>query len=68
MTSFVALYRGSTVGSAELVAVSTAPELVRELAAHMLAEPEEPESDSALHELEHGRRRALRLIRDEASE
>ena len=68
MTSFVALYRGPTVGSAELVAVSTAPELVRELAAQMLIEPEGPEANGALHELERGRRRALRLIHDQASE
>ena len=68
MTSFVALYRGPTVGGAELVAVSAAPELVRELAAHMLTEPGGPEADAALHELECGRRRALRLIRDQASE
>ena len=30
MTSFVALYRGDTVSSARIVAVSTDPELVRD--------------------------------------
>ena len=64
--SFVALYRGSTVSSAELVAICTDPKVVRGLADKMLAEAEEPEPDAALQELERGRRRALRLVKDEA--
>jgi hypothetical protein len=41
--------------------------MVRELADKMLAEAEEPERDAALRELERGRRRALRLVKDEAA-
>jgi len=65
-TSFVALYRGPTVSSAELVAVCTDPALVRELAEKMLAEPEEPEPDAVLEELKRGRKWALRVVKDEA--
>ena len=65
-TSFVALYRGPTVSSAELVAVCTDSGLVREFSEKMLAEPERPEPDAVLYEVEHGRRRALELVRDEA--
>jgi hypothetical protein len=62
----VALYRGPTVSSAELVAICTDSDLVREFSRKMLAEPEHPEPDGVLYELEHGRRRALEQIRDEA--
>ncbi len=54
------------MASAELVAVCTDSELVRDFAARMLAEPDEPEPDTALRELERGRRRALKVVRDEA--
>lgn len=66
-TSFLALYRGESVSAAKLLALTVEPELVRDFAARMLqddAEGQEP--DSVLRELEHGRRRALRLV--EASE
>ncbi len=64
--TFVALYRGPTVSSAELVAVCTDLKVVRELADKMLAEAEEPEPDAALEELKRGRRQALQLVKDEA--
>jgi len=67
-TSFLALYRGESVGGAKLLALTAEPEIVRDFAGRLLAGPEEPESDTALHELEHGRRRALQLVHDEASE
>ena len=66
MESFIVLYRGNTVGTAKLVAATADPELVCEFAERMLAEPEEPEADTVLRELNSGRRRALRLMQGEA--
>jgi hypothetical protein len=66
-TSFLALYRGETVGSAKVVAVSAAPELVRDFAERMLAEKAR-ETDTVQCELESGRRRALQRVKGEASE
>ena len=68
MTSFVALYRGESVGAAKLIAVSAEPQLVRDLAARILAESEDEEPDAALRELERGKRRALQLVKSEAGE
>ncbi len=65
MTSFVALHRGESIAAANLVAVSAEPELVRDLAARMLAEPEGEEPDAVLRELGGGRRRALELVKGE---
>ncbi len=66
MASFVALYRGETVGAARMVAVSADPDLVHDFASRMLAKPLEDNTDAVLKEIEHGRRRALRLVRSEA--
>jgi hypothetical protein len=66
LTSFVALYRGDTVSAAKIVAVSAEPDLVRDFATRMLAEPRDEEPDAVLQELEHGRRRVLRLVKSEA--
>jgi hypothetical protein len=63
LTSFVALYRGQTVGAAKMVAISAEPDLVRDFAARMLAKPPEDEPDAILQELEQGRRRALELVK-----
>jgi hypothetical protein len=68
LTSFVALYRGETIAAARLVAVSAEPALVRDLAKRILAEPENEEPDAVLQQLERGRRRALQLVKTEASE
>lgn len=65
MTAFLALYEGATVSSARLVAVESSPELVREFTRQMLDAPEETDPDPVARELEHGRRRALAVIRDE---
>jgi len=67
-TSFLALYRGESVSGAKLLALTAEPEIVRDFASRLLAGPEESQSDNVLHELEHGRRRALQLVHDEASE
>ena len=66
MASFLALYRGETIGSARLVAATTDTEIVRDFAERMLSQPEEQEADTVLRELELGRRRALGLVRDDA--
>ena len=60
-TTFLALYRGESVSAAKLIALTAQPALVRELAARMLAEPED-ETDPVTAELERGRRRALQVI------
>jgi hypothetical protein len=70
MATFVAVYRGRTIGEAEIISVSADPQLVALVTAQMLdAEPnrasEEP--DPALTALRQGRRRALHLIREEAA-
>jgi hypothetical protein len=68
LASFVALYHGDTISSAALVATTADPELVRDLAERMLSIPEGEEPDAVLRELEIGRRRALRLVWNEANE
>jgi hypothetical protein len=68
LASFIALYRGDTIGSARLVAATTDSEIVREFAERMLSKPEEQEPDAILRELELGRRRALHLVKRESSE
>jgi hypothetical protein len=65
MASFLALYRGETIGAAKLVAATADPELVRDFADRLLTDPDEQEQDFVLQELENGRRRALRLVRNE---
>jgi hypothetical protein len=63
LTSFVALYRGETVGAAKMIAISAEPDLVRDLAARMLAKPPEDQPDMVIRELEQGRRRTLELVK-----
>jgi hypothetical protein len=66
-TSFLALYRGESVSTAKLVALIADPELVRDFARRLLQEPQDQQPDVVVQELEHGRRRALELIRSEAN-
>jgi len=68
LTTFLALYRGDSVGASKLVALTAEPSLVADFAARMLQQPEESKSDAVLQELERGQRRALQLVRNEASE
>ncbi len=65
-TTFLALYRGESVGGSKLLALTADPTVVADFAARMLAATEE-EPDPVLDRLEDGRRRALRLVKDEAS-
>ena len=65
MSSFLALYRGRTVGEAQLVAVTTDPGVVAAFATRLLSgTPEEDDAadDPVLATIEQGRRQALRLI------
>jgi hypothetical protein len=67
MISMVALYRGETLQTASLIAVSTDLQLVAQVAASLLREqahdiPEDPAVSAARS----GRRQALRLVYREA--
>jgi hypothetical protein len=68
LTTFVALYRGDSIGAANLLALSAEPELVQDFAARMLHQVEEHDQDPVLAELEGGRRRALRLVQSGSAE
>lgn len=68
MTTFIALYRGSTVATAELVTASSDPDLVAYVARQLLRGRREPAGDRALDEKRNGVRRALRIVRREAEE
>lgn len=66
LTNFVALYRGDTVESARLVAVTADREVVQAVAERLLeieARPTDPVEEAAAK----GKRRALQIVRDEAS-
>jgi hypothetical protein len=68
MASFLALYRGSTIASAELVSASADPQLVADFATRLLHDHQGREpADPVLAAKDGGRRRALRLIRAEAT-
>ena len=59
-TTFVAVYRGATIGEAHLLAVTTDPDLVRDVVRRLLGESHEAITDPAVRALEDGRRKALR--------
>lgn len=69
MSTFLALYRGESVGSAKLVAVSADPTTVAEFATRLLHQPlnVEDNPDPVLLSIERGRRQALRRISKEAT-
>ncbi len=69
MSTFLALYRGESVGSAKLVAVSADPTTVAEFAARLLHQSPSVEDspDPVLLSIERGRRQALRRISKEAA-
>ncbi|HEX5504880.1 MAG TPA: hypothetical protein VFW96_19840 [Thermomicrobiales bacterium] len=70
MPSLIALYRGGSIGSAQIVAVSADPTIVADFAERLLGRPipDDAEEDPPLAAIERGRRRALRLIAREASD
>ena len=59
--TFLALYRGDSVSTAKLLAVTAEAEIVRDVAARLLNEPD-TEEDVVSLELARGRRRALELV------
>jgi hypothetical protein len=65
-TSFVAVYRGDTIAAARLIAVSADPFLVSDVTSRILQEQLREDTDPVVATLEHGRRAALRLIKQEA--
>lgn len=66
MVSFLALYRGRSVGAAELVAVSTDPELVGRFADELLDQKAGAADDPVIDAIREAERRGLRVVRDEA--
>ncbi len=65
--TFLALYRGESIAGAKLVALSADPGVVADFAGRLLEQMEDG-GDAVIRELESGRRRALRLIRDGAKD
>ena len=59
MQTFVALYRGRSIRTAKLVAVTVDQVIVHHVAQHLLAAPEPQEDDPILDALEQGEKRAL---------
>ncbi len=68
MTSFLALYRGRSIGSAELIAVSADPDIIARFADALLEKDwrQTGSCDPVAAEVKDGQRRALKLVRDEA--
>jgi len=63
MATFLALYRGETISSAKLVAVTSDPIIVAEFAGCLLQDPAESDTaDPVLLSIEQGRQQALRHI------
>lgn len=61
MVNFIALYRGRTLGDAQLVAVTSDPAIISEFARRLLAQPVSDSEDPVLREIRAGKRRALAL-------
>ena len=63
MATFLALYRGETVNSAQIVAVTAQRDIVAEFAARLLEESPDPEPDPVITHIKEGRRRALEVVK-----
>ena len=66
MVTFLALYRGTSFSTAEVVGVTTDPEIVAEFASRLLERRATPGDDPVLDQKHRAHRRALRLLRAEA--
>lgn len=62
-TSFLALYRGDTVASSKILALTADHQIVQDFAERLLEEPLEADEDLVSTRLKGGRRSALRLIK-----
>jgi hypothetical protein len=62
MATFLAIYRGDTIASAQLIAVSTDPSIVTHVASRLLATEEDEPEDPVLLSITRGRTNALRLV------
>ena len=67
-TTFVAIYRGATIGEAHLLAVSTDPDLVHHVVTRLLGSSRDAITDPAIRALEDGRREALEASLPEKSQ
>jgi hypothetical protein len=61
MTTWIAVYRGDSVPTAKVIAVSSEPSLVRSVARRLLLASEES-PDPVMDASDAGRRTALRLV------
>lgn len=68
MVNFLALYRGHSLSDAQLVAVTSDPRIVAELAQRLLSQSEDKQQDPVLHQLQSCRRQALTLVQKEAND
>ena len=69
MVTFIAFYRGETVNTAQMIAVSTQPDLVSSVAKRLLSSGElERDTDPVREAVNQGRRTALRLITEEMND
>ena len=71
MTTFLAIYRGRSIREAEIVAVTTDPAFVREVAGRILqttSQTTTDESDPVLRVIKRGRKSALKMIVGNAKE
>jgi hypothetical protein len=64
LTTFVALYRGKTIATAQLVAVSADAKLAAYVASQLLGE-DDMSDDPVLEKVRRGRRAALRVVKQE---
>ena len=67
MATFVAIYRGETIDSARLIALSADPELIADVTARILQEHPGKHPDPIVACVEKGRKAALHLIAKEAA-
>lgn len=70
MATFLALYRGKTIGEAEIIGVTNDHELVASVALGLLKNPtgNREIGDEAVKAVRKGRRRALKIISEEVGQ
>ena len=68
MAYVLALYEGKSIGSLDLIDVSTDPGLTTAFAELMLEDPPDPRQSAAAAAVDQGRRRALEMVQQEWEE